>query len=184
MRIALIVGLGLSAGIAHAEDPRLGITVDAGVPDGANTALVLRPIDMLRVSVGMGYNGITRGYRAGASFVPLHGWFSPSLSVDVGAYPEGDANPLARMATGDQTIDEPTLKHVGYRYANLHAGLEFGHKWATFYIHAGLSHITGRVHDLTATMAGSSSDTSVTLSDPNVTINTISARLGLVVYFH
>lgn len=183
MRLVL-VALAMSAGVAHADVPTFGVTLDAGVPDGANTALVLRPVRPLRLSVGMGYNGITRGYRAGVTYVPFNTWFSPSLSIDVGAYPEGDANPLARMVSGDQTTDEPALKHVGYRYANAHVGFEMGKKWATFYIHAGYSHVTGRIHDLAAEMDGSqSSSTSVSLSDPDITVNTVSARLGLVVYF-
>jgi hypothetical protein len=182
MRSALIAAVLFSTAIAHADN--FGLTVDAGVPDGATTALVYRPIHAVRLNAGMGYNGITRGYRAGVTLVPRDAWFSPTISVDVGEYPEGDANPLVRMASGDSSFENKSLEHVGYRYANLHVGLEFGSKRATFYLHGGLSRISGRVHDLLSSTDMSSSSTSVTTDDPVVTLTSVSARLGLIVYFH
>ncbi len=186
MKLA-VVAIVMWAGAAGADNGGggLGVTVDAGVPDGTNAALVVRPVRPLRLHVGVGYNGISQGYRVGATLVPFGTWFSPTLSVDAGAYPEGNANPLVRRATGDATFNAAVLEHVGYRYANAHVGLEFGRKWATFYIHGGVSRVTGRVHELLASMDMSDPTISVTLTeDPVVTITSVSARVGLIVYFH
>ena len=180
--VAITVAVLAIARVAHADG---GVTFDVGVPDGTNAALVFRPIRAVRLHAGFGHNGITHGYRAGVTLVPFGSWFSPTLSVDVGRYPEGDANPLVRMAVGDPTFSAPALERVGYRYGNLHLGLEFGRKRATFYIHGGVSRVVGRVHQLLSTMDWSSSSTSVTLAeDPVVTITSVSARVGLIIYFH
>ncbi|MCX5746293.1 MAG: hypothetical protein NT062_27765 [Proteobacteria bacterium] len=186
LRIALALALtgGMGDDVAQAE-ATVGLTVDAGVPDGTNVAVVLRPIRPLRLHAGLGYNGIARGYRVGATLVPFASWCSPTLSLDVGRYTDGDANPLLRMASGDQTLDTAVLDRVGYRYANAHVGLEFGRKRATFYIHGGVSRVTGRVHEVLASTDMSASTLSVTFTeDPTVTITAVSARVGLIVYFN
>ena len=179
----VIAAIVMWSGVAVA-DGRLGVTVDVGVPDGSNAALVVRPVRPVRLHLGAGYNGISQGYRAGVTLVPFGTWFSPTLSLDVGQYVEGNANPLVRMVTRDTTFNSAVLEHVGYRYANAHLGLEFGRKWATFYIHGGVSRVTGRVHELLSSMDMSDPTVSVTLTDPVVTITSVSARIGLIVYFH
>src|SRR5262249_53583499 len=110
--------------------------VDAGVPDGANGSLVYRPADWIRVHAGGGTNLISPGVRAGVSVLPFGGGLS--LSIDGGHYFSGDANGLARKLTGDETIDVPALRDVGYDYANFHVGLELGARYFTFYIHGGM----------------------------------------------
>ena len=47
--------------------PRLGLMVDAGLPDGANAALVFRPFRWLRAHGGGGYNMVSPGVPAQAS---------------------------------------------------------------------------------------------------------------------
>src|SRR5688572_30341116 len=108
---------------------RFGVMADAGVPDGATASLVVRPIRAIRAHAGVGSNAISTGLRAGVTVVPLSGWFSPSLSVDVGRYPEGDANPLVRRVMGDPTYSSTMLEQVGYDYLNAHVGFELGRKW-------------------------------------------------------
>lgn len=168
---ALLVAMCATA----AAEPRFGVTADVGVPDGANAALVVRPISMLRVHGGVGHNYVSRGVRAGITLVPLKSVVTPTLSVDYGRYFEGDANPLARMITGDESFESSLLEKVGYDYANAHVGLELGRKRFTFYIHAGASRITSNVRGLELE--------SVTFSqDPRMTMWTVSARLGFVLY--
>ncbi len=168
-------------GRLHAE-PLLGITVDAGVPDGANAAFVVRPIRAVRLHAGGGTNAISRGVRAGITLVPLPFWLSPTLSVDYGRYPEGNANPAIRSVTGDDSFSVAMLEHVGYSYTNAHLGLEFGRHRTTFYLHAGASYITSKLRDLDASSRDGS--TSVTFTtDPDVAMWAVSARIGLVVYF-
>ena len=165
-----------------AAETTLGVTVDAGVPDGAAASIVYRPISRVRLHAGATHNMVTTGARAGVTLSPLRTWFSPTLNLDVGSYPEGDANPLARMISGDSSFQSAMLERVGYRYANAHLGLEFGRERATFYIHGGASYIATQVHGLDA-MADDGS-TSVTFTeDPKVRLLTVSARIGLIIYF-
>jgi hypothetical protein len=171
--------------VAHADTslPRFGVMLDAGLPDGATASVVVRPWRPLRISAGGSYNMVSTGYRAGLSLVPFNTWFTPTLSVDYGHYKDGDANPLARKISGDSTFDSTILDRIGYDYVDAHVGLEFGKKWFTFYIHAGATRVTGAVHGLDS--ATSSSDmTSVSFGkDPTVTLTSVSARVGFIVYF-
>jgi hypothetical protein len=164
--------------------PWFGVMADIGLPDGATASIVVRPIRAVRAYAGFSHNLISLGERVGVSVVPLSWWASPTLSVEYGHYAEGNANPLVRAATGDATFSSAVLERVGYDYANAHAGLELGRKWFTFYLHAGVSRITGTVHNLSAeTMAKGEGTTVVTFpSDPNVRLWTVSARLGFIVY--
>lgn len=168
-------GIAAALGGGHR---RFGLMVDAGVPDGANAALVFRPLRQIRVHAGGGYNLVSTGVRAGVSVVPLSTWIAPSLTVDVGRYFEGDANPIVQKVMGDSTYSSPLLERVGYDYLNAHVGLEVGRQWATFYVHAGMSRVWGQIHGL-AEAAGED----VTVSgDPDVTMWSPSARIGLIVY--
>ncbi len=162
---------------AAADINRYGVMTDVGVPDGANASLVVRPIRMLQLHGGVGSNGVTTGMRAGVTVVPLSWWCSPSVSLDVGRYPEGDANWIVRKVMSDPTFMSPTLERVGYDYLDAHVGLELGSKRVTFYIHAGASRIVGNLRNLSDPAKG------VTFSDdPKVTLWSPSVRIGLIVY--
>src|SRR5438094_767722 len=76
----------------------LGVMADAGVPDGANAALALRPAKWLRLYFGGGHNTVSTGLRGGVTALPLGA--GPSLSVEVGHYRDGDANGLIRGLVG------------------------------------------------------------------------------------
>ena len=164
--------------------PRIGAGLDVGLPDGATASIVVRPFRSIRAHAGLSHNMISLGERVGLTWVPLSWWVSPTLSVEYGHYADGNANPLVRMVTGDRSFSSAVLDRVGYDYANAHAGLEFGRRWFTFYIHAGYSRVTSTVHNLSAeTMSESSGTTSVTFSkDPSVRLWSVSARLGFIVY--
>jgi len=164
--------------------PWIGAMADVGLPDAATVSIVVRPIRSLRAHAGLSHNLISLGQRAGITWAPLSWWASPTLSLEYGHYADGNANPLVRRVTGDQTFSSAVLDRVGYDYANAHLGLELGQRWFTFYIHGGVSRITGAVHNLSAeTMSQSSGTTSVSFSrDPHVQLTTVSARIGFIVY--
>jgi hypothetical protein len=163
---------------------RFGVMADVGVPDGATASIVVRPIRAIRAHAGLSHNLISLGERVGLTWVPLSWWASPTVSVEYGHYAEGNANPLARAASGDQTLSSAVLDRVGYDYANAHLGLELGRKWFTFYLHVGVSRVTSTVHNISSeTMTASSGSASVTFSkDPSITVLGPSARIGFVVY--
>lgn len=163
---------------------RFGAMVDVGLPDGATVSLAVRPIRAIRAHAGLSHNAISLGQRVGISWVPLSWWASPTLSLEYGRYAEGNANPLVRAAIGDEAFSSAILERVGYRYANAHLGFELGRKWFTFYLHAGVSHITGTVHNISSeTMTEAAGRTTVTFSkDPSVTVLGPSARIGFIFY--
>jgi opacity protein-like surface antigen len=168
--------------------PWLGVMADAGVPDGMQGSLVLRPFKWFRASVGGGYNMISKGVRGGISVLPFGR--GPSATLEAGRYFEGDANATARKFMGPGFQDNAALERVGYDYANAHLGLDFGYKRVTFYIHGGMSYIQGKVHNLDQFVqtdpsinGQNSSGTQVSIPQP-VTVTAIvpSAKLGLIVY--
>jgi hypothetical protein len=163
-------------------EPRLGVTVDAGVPDGASASIVFRPVSRIRLHAGATHNLVSQGTRVGITLAPLRTWLSPTLNFDYGRYRDGDANVIVRTVTGDPTFSSSVLDKFGYSYANAHLGLEFGRERATFYIHAGASYIATRLRGLDAAAADGSTMVTFTV-DPSVTLWSVSARIGLIVYF-
>jgi hypothetical protein len=164
--------------------PKIGAGLDVGVPDGATVSLVYRPIRAIRAHIGLSHNAISLGQRAGITVMPFSWWATPTLSLEYGRFAEGNANPIARRISGDETFESGALDRVGYQYANARLGLEIGRKWFTFFLHAGVSRINGTVHNLgSAVMGEDPGMTSVSFSrDPSVRVWTASARLGFIVY--
>jgi len=164
--------------------PLLGLMVDAGLPDGMNGSLVIRPMSWLRTHVGGSYNMISSGVRAGVALIPFGS--GPSLTLEAGHYFDGNANGLAKKFAGPSFKDNALLERIGYDYANAHLGLDFGSQRVTFYIHGGMSFIRANVHNVDSVIqqqAGSSSDTTVSVKqDPIIKAWTPSAKLGLIVY--
>lgn len=178
-RVAVVVVLALAAS-AHAG-PRLGVMADVGAPDGANLSLVVHPVRPLRLEAGGGHNAVSPCVRGGAALVPFARGVTPTLSVDVGRCFEGDANPLARMVMGDPAYSSRALERVGYDYAAARVGLELGGARVRFFLDAGVTRVRGDVHGASTTDEMSGATVTFT-SDPTVTLTTVSARLGLIVY--
>jgi hypothetical protein len=169
---------------AAQRSPRIGVSADLGLPDGATLSVVYRPIRALRLHAGLSHNLISLGEQVGVTLVPLAWWASPTLSLDYGHFAEGNANPAVRRFSGSDDSSSPALDRVGYDYANARVGLELGRRWFTFYLHAGVSRISGTIHNLdAATMSSSMGTTSVSFpTDPTVRVWSVSASLGFVAY--
>lgn len=182
------------ASLGHADPGRLGVMVDAGVPDGVTGSLVFRPLQMLRIYGGGSYNLISPGVRAGVSLAPVPFVISPSMSVEAGRYFVGDANkPLQKLGI---ISDEgsPLLREIGYDYANFHLGLDLGRSRFTFYVHAGFSLVRGKVRNLDEQIAdatlpgsmGTEMDDGTLVEfrdDPIITLWAPSARLGFMLFY-
>lgn len=169
---------------AAQRSPRIGVSADLGVPDGATLSVVYRPIRALRAHAGVSHNLISLGEQVGVTLVPLSWWASPTLSLEYGHFAEGNANPAVRRISGSDDSSSPALDRVGYDYANARVGVELGRKWFTFYLHAGVSRISGTIHNLdAATMSSSMGSTTVSFTtDPTVRVWSVSASLGFVAY--
>jgi hypothetical protein len=185
MKMLWIAAVVATTSTAHADphSPYIGVMTDVGVPDGANASLAIRPVRPLRVEIGAAHNAIGPGVRAGATWIPLSSWATPVIGVGYGRFFDRDANPIARTVSGDPTFSSPLLDRVGYDFATARAGVELGRKHVTFFIHAGLTRVTTDVHGIDQVSSGDSMVT-VSTTDPHVTLWTVSADLGFVVYLY
>ncbi len=168
----------------------LGVMIDAGLPDGAGASVVYRPWKWLRVRAGGNYNGVSGGISGGVTLLPpVFFPILPTATIEAGHYFEGDANWIARLASGDQSTSIASLKRVSYDYVNGHLGLEFGSQNRfVFYIHGGFTYVHTTIHDLQTTIdqqnsGGGSSTTTVTFKDPIVNAIVPSGKLGFLIYF-
>ncbi len=205
MRFALVtvalVGVAASAGASprvYAEEPttvaaapnarqteswpRLGLMLDAGIPDGAIGSLVVRPWQWLRVYGGGGSNSVSKGWRGGLSLIPFGA--GPSVAVEYGHYNDGDANGVVRRLVGGQFGGSPLLSQVGYDYANAHAGLDFGGKNVIFFVHGGVSMVWGQIHNANSALQSSTGSTTVVQlgEDPKVKAVGSSLKVGLIFF--
>ena len=210
--LALLVALGLGTTAEAADEvveqaaapapapaepslPWLGLMTDVGVPDGMQASIVLRPERWLRASVSGGYNLISKGVGGGLTILPFGR--GPSLLVVGGHYFDGDANAAAAKLAGpafsSSTFaqnDSALIQRVGYDYANLHLGLDFGYERVTFFIHAGMSYVQGKVHNIETIVQRNPSIDGVDANglevaikgDPTVKYIGPSAKIGLIVY--
>jgi hypothetical protein len=165
----------------------IGAMADVGVPDGATASIVVRPIRALRLEAGVADNLVSLGVRGGVTWIPFKSWATPTLSLGYGRYFDGNANGIAQQLAGDASFSSPLLEKVGYDYASARVGLEFGKKYVTFFIHAGVSRVTGEVHNLSQvamSQTTNDSNVSITSTDPKVTLYGVSANLGFIFYVH
>lgn len=165
--------------------PAIGLMADAGVPDGANASLALRPVRWLRIHGGGGTNTVSAGFRGGLSLIPLGA--GPSLSFEVGHYRDGDANALVRRFVGSERWLTPLFERLGYTYGNLQAGLDLGRGPVAFFVHVGVSFLRATIHNANQAVEArnGAADDGARLSltaEPVVRAVIPSAKLGLVVY--
>ena len=172
---------------ALADDANLGLMIDAGLPDGLSGALAWRPSPRIRAHGGIGFNGFAPGVRAGVSVAAFPHWVTPTATIEAGHYFAGNANPLARMISGDAEYDEPMLRDVGYDYISASLGLELGYSGMTFYLHGGLSGVHMQLRNANESLASGEEESMgprIELrSDPVLRAVTPSGRAGLVFYF-
>jgi hypothetical protein len=162
----------------------LGLAIDGGIPDGATVSAIYRPFSWVRGELGMGYNMISKGARAGLTLLPFGA--GPSATLEAGHFFEGDANGFARSIAGAGFKDSAMLQRVGYDFANAHLGLDFGTRRVVFFIHGGMSYIRAQVHNVNEQLSSSMSSTSGTTvsfnQDPTVRVVAPSAKLGFIFY--
>ncbi len=157
----------------------LGVTVDAGIPDGMAASVALRPWHWLRIQAGGMHNTISPGLRGGISLVPFYFWITPSLTVEAGHYFEGDATWIARRLTSNRNLD-PLFRKVGYDFGNAHLGLELGSpRSVSFFLRAGISYVqmTGKG------VQQAINDPTIQAGDVKLSGAIPSAKLGLLIYF-
>ena len=124
---------------------------------------------------------MSKGWRTGLALLPFGS--GPALAVEYGSFGQGDANGLVRSMTGGEFSSSPLLSKLAYDYANAHAGLEFGGKHFTFFVHGGVSMVWAQLHSAGGTLANTGTETVVQVSqDPKLKAFGSSLKIGLIVF--
>ena len=162
----------------------LGLSLDAGVPDGASATLLYRPWKYVRFGGGMLYNYVGYGVLGSVSVLPYFP-VAPSLTLEAGHY--FDANAASRISQFTHVDDnlKPLLQRVGYTFVNAQLGLEFGHpNWFVLFVRGGLSRVWLSSSDAAKVVVTTSDGTRVTFADPSARLGIPTAKLGLMFFFY
>ncbi|MBZ4418344.1 hypothetical protein [Myxococcus sp. RHSTA-1-4] len=151
------LGVLLTAQVAPAADPAplrevrrrtqdperlapFGLMLDAGVTEGAGLSVSFQPTRMVRLHLGGTHNGIRPGARAGLTLLPMRGWLTPALSLELGHAEPADARGLERRLADRTLPPSPSLERVGYNYASALLGFEVRMpRRLTFFVRGGFS---------------------------------------------
>jgi hypothetical protein len=163
---------------------RLGLSVDAGIPDGLAVSAVVRPWAWLRLHGGVTSNTLSYGLRAGVSWVPLQRAVSPSLNVDVGHYFDADYNKLVDRLGSTPLKTDATIDDVGYDYASASVGVEVGspQRFAA-YLRLGLSYSTLQIDNTEGLLQDVTDDADITSTPMDLRFTSPAVKLGVVLFF-
>ena len=163
----------------------LGLSLDAGVPDGASATVLYRPWRYVRFGGGMLYNYVGYGALGSVSVLPYFP-VAPSLTLEAGHYFE--ANAASRISQFTHVDDnlKPLLQRVGYTFVNAQLGLEFGHpNWFGFFVRGGLSRVWLSSSGASQASITTSNGTRITFpADPSARLGIPTAKLGLMFFFY
>lgn len=144
LRISAVLTLLLSIALvssAGADDGKVGVTTDVGVPDGFMAGVIVRPLSHVRMHAVAGHNSLSPGVRAGLRFDADSASVSPFLAAELGYYFDGDAQAWTRSLAEDAGLDGAELQTVSYTFYNLHLGMRFGDRDKAFFIQGGASRV-------------------------------------------
>jgi hypothetical protein len=159
---------------------------DVGFPDGLMVGAGYRPVRWLRLQGSAGTNAIGLGVRASVVLAPLG--TGPFLALQAGHYFEGNANGAASVLGGPNYERTRTAREVGYQFASLHGGLEFGGERLAFFVRGGISYLRATLHhvdDVIEQEASGDMEGPTTVSfdrDPRVTAWVPALGLGFMFY--
>lgn len=172
-----------AAAKARRRSDRWGLSVDAGVPEGASVSVMYRPLPAVRVWAGPAWNYVGWGFQAGIAAVPWHFVLTPVFSAEAGHYFHTDVSFLASDAKGIPEGLKPLLSKMGYSYAAAHVGIELGsQRGLSLFVRAGLSYLSLSTKG-TATMTDAASGVTVTFTDPKVKGTIPSVKAGIQLWF-
>jgi hypothetical protein len=162
----------------EARPHRVGSMIDVGFPEGAGLSLVVRPAPWARLHAGPTFNLVAPGLRGGVTFDPMATVVGVSGTVEGGYVFPGDYSSLPGK-------EAPYLHHVSYGYLNLHLGIEVGNRDVLrLFLRGGLSLASASLSDLQPSLQNQERDTTITASDPKVTISPFfSGKAGAAVFF-
>ena len=160
----------------------LGLSLDAGVPDGGSATILYRPWKYVRFGGGMLYNYVGYGVLGSASVLPYFP-IAPSFTLEVGHFFAANAN--AKFTGIDDNL-KPLLERVGYTFVNAQVGLELGHpNWFVFFVRGGLSRVWLSSSDADKVSVTSSNGQRVSfLDDPSARLGIPTVKAGFMLFFY
>lgn len=165
-------------------DPLLGLQLDGGFPDGFGASLVYRPIWFARFQGGLTYNLLGFGLRAGATAVPFHFIFTPTLSAEYGHAFDADAGALAGRFGKLSAAEKAVLKRVGYDWLSVQVGLETGSpRRFAWFVKAGLAWVWTGVHGVQEALDAQGGSVRMTSTDPKIRVVTPAVNAGFYLFF-
>lgn len=171
--LACMVLATVSAEAGDESSPRfryVGMNFDVGAPDGAALGVVVRPhLNWLRLNLAGSYNGLAPGVRGGLTLDPINFPVAPTATFEYGHFWDGTVPGVHQSP------------EVGYDYANLHVGLEFGKRdvWR-FYLRGGATWIDAHAGGFQSTI---NLPNGVSVGDPTIQGWLPSGKLGFAIYF-
>ncbi|MFL5321978.1 MAG: hypothetical protein ACJ790_20115 [Myxococcaceae bacterium] len=167
--------------------PMLGVGADVGAPDGAGANIYVRLFKFLELHGGVAYNGVTAGLRGGVTFLPWDRWYVPTLTLEVGDHPAGDANPAVRFLTGNPHLNISQLENVGYGYQSALLGFEFGSReHYMIFLRGGVTRVVGHASSNATVIAaggGSGANGTTTFGNIDAELTLPAAQFGFALYF-
>ena len=128
--------------------PKLGLQLDAGLPDGIGASLVFRPVRLLNLSAGAVTTGVSAGARVGVHLMPFGGFLRPTVGVEVGHIFEGQVPWVLNIAGAERYTS--LAQRVSYSFANAQVGLEVGTRKFAVFARAGLGQVHARLSEFDA----------------------------------
>lgn len=165
--------------------PWVGVSLDAALPDGAGVNVMVRPWRWVELHGGVTHNAISPGFRGGLTLLPADRWFVPTLTLELGTHPPGDANGVLRTITGNDSLNISALENFGYDYQNALLGFTFGSRDRyTIFLRGGVTRVVGRTgsDEIVISSGGSGSGSgAVTLENPTLFLPAV--KVGFALYF-
>ncbi len=165
------------------RSPRLGLMLDAGVPDGAVASAVYRPWDVLLLSAGVSYNGVAPGIRGGVTVRPFRLAVAPTMDLEAGHSFEGAASDAVKRWVAISPALAPFVTRGSYDYATAQLGIEIGDpRRVTFFVKAGMGYCWVTLQGTGGQAPAVSPGVLASAGDWKVTALVPTARLGLVLF--
>ena len=155
--------------------PFLGLQLGAGLPDGLALSVILRPYTpYLRLNAGVSWDYFGFGLHGGATFLPFHARFTPTLTVEGGTFFDANLHgALSNVNIPDLFRDASRSVGVGYLAGMV--GVETGNPDRfVFFLRAGVA----RLWFTLPPSAGGS----LTASEMSAAANVPAAVLGVAFY--
>jgi hypothetical protein len=163
--------------------PWLGAQLDLGVPAGVGLSAVLRPLPWLRLQGGPAYNTIAWGGRGGISLGWFPSTFTPTLTLEGGAFAEGDATSIASNFAKLGVLGSGVAKQFNYGFGSALVGVEVGSPNFTFFARGGASYVGATLHGFQTALQASTGSASIVAQDPTLTAVLPSFEAGVMVFF-